>query len=232
MRTLSRSELEKIAHARLYPSLRNPNYLVLRSRRLIFASYIPTLPNNLTVLDIGGRLQPYRSLLEGRIAKYVALDVQSTEFVNVIGSGDQIPFRDATFDLVIATEVFPYIRYPEQAAAEIHRALKPGGSALVSVAAVAPRFGDEEYWRFLPRGLRAVFGSFSHVTITPEVSSLGGFCRLMNLGFHDLLRLGALKTMYEWTACPIINLLGLVLERARLSSNDQWTGNYNVIVVK
>lgn len=228
----TRSELLKIAQARLYPSLRNPNYLVLRSRRLIFARYLQTLPNNLIVLDVGGRLQPYRPLLEGKIAKYVAVDVQPTDFVNVIGSGDQLPFRDAMFNLIIATEVLPYIRHPEQAAGEIHRVLKPGGSAMLSVAAVAPRFGDEEYWRFLPRGLRALFAPFSQVTITPEVSSPGGFCRLMNLGFHDLLRFRALRAIYEWTACPIVNLLGLALEHARLTSHDQWTGNYNVIVVK
>ena len=226
------SELLNIAHARLYPSLRNPNYLVLRSRRLIFESYIRMLPNKLVILDIGGRIQPYRSLLEGKIAKYVALDVQEIGFVTVVGSGDQIPFRDGMFDLVIATEVFPYIRHPDQAAVEIHRVLKPGGSALVSVAAVAPRFGDEEYWRFLPRGLHALFTAFSQATITPEVSSVGGFCRLLNLGFHDFLKLQTLKAIYEWTACPVINLPGLALERARLTSNDQWTGNYNVIAVK
>jgi SAM-dependent methyltransferase len=228
----TRSELLEIAHARLYPSLRNPNYLVLRSRRLIFESYIRTLPDNLAILDIGGRIQPYRPLLEGKIAKYFALDVQDIGFVNVVGSGDQIPFRDGIFDLVVATEVFPYIRHPDHAAAEIHRVLKPGGSALLSVAAVAPRFGDDEYWRFLPRGLHALFGTFSQATITPEVSSIGGFCRLLNLGFHDFLKFQALKAIYEWTVCPVINLLGLALEHARLTSNDQWTGNYNVIAVK
>lgn len=232
MTTPTRSEHLKIAHARLYPSLRNPNFLVLRSRRLIFESYIRTLPNNLVVLDIGGRLQPYRPLLEGKVAKYLALDLQEIGLVTVVGSGDQIPFRDEMFDLVIATEVFPYIRHPDQAAAEIHRVLKPSGSALLSVAAIAPRFGDEEYWRFLPRGLRTLFSRFSHATITPEVSSLGGFCRLLNLGFHDFLKFQLLRTIYEWTACPVINLLGMALERARLTSNDQWAGNYNVIAVK
>ena len=232
MSTPTRDELLRIAAARLHPSLRNPNYLVLRSRHEIFASYLRTLPGNLVVLDVGGRYQPYRPLLEGKIAKYFALDVQQTEFVSVVGSGEQIPFPDATFDLVIATEVFAYFEHPRQAASEIHRVLKPGGSFLASVPAVAPRFVEEEHWRFLPRGLRSLFAPFTQLTVTPEVSSLGGFCRLMNLGFHYLLRFRALRLAYEWTACPVINLLGLALERARLTSNDQWAGNYNVIAVK
>ena len=232
MGTPTRDELLHIAHTRLYPSLRNPNYLVLRSRRKIFTSYLRTLPRNLVVLDVGGRYQPYRPLLEGKVAKYVALDIQQTEFVTVIGSGEQIPFPDGTFDLVIATEVFAYFEHPRRAAAEIVRVLKPRGSFIASMPAVAPRFVDEECWRFLPRGLRSLFSPFSKLIITPEVSSLGGFCRLINVGLHDFLRSRALKLIYEWTACPMVNLLGLTLEKAQLTSNDQWAGNYNVIAVK
>ena len=232
MGTLTRAELLQIADARLHPSLRNPNYLVLRSRREIFTSHLRALPDNLLVLDVGGRYQPYRPLLEGKIAKYIALDIQKTEFVTVIGSGEQIPFPDGTFDLLIATEVFAYFEHPRRAAGEIYRVLKPGATFVASIPAVAPRFGDEEYWRFLPRGLHSLFSPFSKLRITPEVSSLGGFCRLMNVGFHAFLRPQALKPIYEWTACPVLNLLGLALENAQLTSNDQWAGNYNVIAVK
>ena len=93
MKKVPRNELLKIAHKRLYPSLKNPNYLVPRSRRLIFTPYVQKLPGNLTVLDVGGRYQPYRPLLDGKIDKYLALDVDRTEFVTVVGTGENIPFR-------------------------------------------------------------------------------------------------------------------------------------------
>ena len=143
-----------------------------RSRRLIFTPHVQKLPGNLTVLDVGGRYQPYRPLLDGKIDKYLALDVDRTEFVTVVGTGENIPFQNETFDLVIATGVFEYFRQPYDAANEVYRVLKPGGSLLVSVAAAAPRFVDEERWRYLPLGLRSLFSQFSQVTITPEVSSL------------------------------------------------------------
>jgi len=143
---------------------------VPRSRRLIFTPYVQKLPGNLTVLDVGGRYQPYRPLLDGKIDKYLALDVDRTEFVTVVGTGENIPFQNETFDLVIATGVFEYFRQPYDAANEVYRVLKPGGSLLVSVAAAAPRFVDEERWRYLPLGLRSLFSQFSQVTITPEVS--------------------------------------------------------------
>jgi SAM-dependent methyltransferase len=229
---MNQDELLSIARSRLYPSLTNPNYLVLRSRRLIFEQWVQRLKGNLAVLDIGGRYQPYRPLLQGKIEKYVALDVLKTDFVDVVGSGEELPFQEESFDLVIATGVFEYFYKPHEAAQNIYRVLRPGGTLLVSLGAVVPRFVDEECWRYLPRGLRSVFSPFSQVTIAPEVSSVGGFCRFVNLGLHDFLQLRSLKFVYERTVCPALNLVGLCLETAQLTTNDQWTGNYSVMAIK
>jgi SAM-dependent methyltransferase len=229
---MSHDEPRRIANARLYPSLTNPNYLVLRSRRLLFAGYLQGLPGNLTVLDVGARYQPYRPLLDGKLRKYVGLDVERTELVDVLASGELLPFRDETFDLVIATCVFEYFSDPREAAKEIHRVLKPGGSLLASFNAAVPRFVDQERWRYLPLGIRTIFASFSSLRLTPEVRSLGGFCRLINLGLHDFLKLPALKFAYRMTICPAINVLGFLLETASLTVNDRWAGNYSVVAVK
>ena len=225
-------EPRRIADARLYPSLTNPNYLVLRSRRLLFAAYMQDLPGNLTVLDVGARYQPYRPLLDGKLRKYLGLDLERTELVDVVASGERVPFRDETFDLVIATCVFEYFTDPRQAAKEIHRVLKPGGSLLASFNAAVPRFVDQERWRYLPLGIKTIFASFSSLRMTPEVRSLGGFCRLLNLALHDFLKLPLLKFAYGMTMCPTVNVLGLLLEAASLTKNDRWTGNYSVIAVK
>jgi hypothetical protein len=84
--------LSQIAHERLYPSLRDPNYLVLRARRLIFTRWIEELESRtLKILDVGGRYQPYRPLFEGRIAQYVAVDLRRTEFVSVLADGEALP---------------------------------------------------------------------------------------------------------------------------------------------
>ena len=227
-----REALLRAANARLHPSLRNPNYLVLRSRRHIVASYFANLPKGLVVLDVGGRYHPYRSLIAAKCTKYLALDVERTEVVTVVGSGESIPFPDETFDLVIATCVFEYFREPHKAANEVHRVLKPGGSVLASFGSVIPQFVEEERWRYLPLGLRSLFSAFSRVNIVPEVSSLGGFCRLMNLAFQDIAGFQALRVAYGWTLCPVLNLLGLALERTHLSSSTRWTGNYTLTAIK
>src|SRR5579863_3738343 len=100
---LSRADLLKAANGRLYPSITNPNYLVLRRRRMILGQWMEGIPTQrLVVLDIGGRYQPYRPLIQPRVQRYVALDIVSTPLVDVVGTGDQLPFKDETFDLVIA----------------------------------------------------------------------------------------------------------------------------------
>src|SRR5258706_5351819 len=185
--------LVKTAHARLYPSLGDPNYLVLRARRLIFARQLQNLAGNLAVLDVGGRYQPYRPLIATKVSRYLALDIKKTELVAVVGSGERIPFRDATFDLVIATCVFDYFPKPHLAAEEIFRVLKPGGSVFASFCALAPRFEDDECWRFLPAGPRSLVSSFSGIRITPEGTTLGWLCRRAHRGPPDVFPFPALS---------------------------------------
>ena len=104
----------------------------------------------LHVLDVGGRYQPYRPLLDGRIGRYVAVDVEATELVTVVADGQALPFAPETFDLVMATQVFEYFPNPHLAAKQIHSVLRPGGVLFASVAAFAPRFVEPERWRFTP----------------------------------------------------------------------------------
>jgi ubiquinone/menaquinone biosynthesis C-methylase UbiE len=52
----------------------------------------------------------------------------------------QLPFADATFDRVIASEVLEHIPEDDQAIAELNRVLKPGGRAAVTV----PRWWPEQ----------------------------------------------------------------------------------------
>src|SRR5262249_15375509 len=147
-------------------------------------------------------------------------------------SGESIPFRNASFDLVIATQVFEYFEKPHEAAKEIHRVLRSGGTLLMSVPSFAPRFGDEDCWRYTPRALRSVLADFSRVTIRPEVTSIGGVFRFANLCIHDFLKLQLLRALYRATVCPVVNLLGSGLDRAFQSPDDRWTANYSVMAIK
>ncbi len=110
------SALERVqreSRERLLPSLRNPNWLILGRGRRIFEAGLDRLPGfGLSVLDIGGRLQPYRPLLGGRTKSYVAVDLQVTPLVNVEAAAEALPFRDEQFDFVICTRYLSTSRTP------------------------------------------------------------------------------------------------------------------------
>ncbi len=188
--------------------------------------------HGLNILDVGGRYQPYRDLLQSRTVRYVAVDIHSTEMVDVIATGECLPFPGNTFDVVIATQVFDYFAQPHLAAKQIHLVLKTGGCLFMSAPAFAPPFADAELWRFTPAGIRSTLSMFRTVEIVAEAFSPGGVIRAANLGLLSLLKMKSLRRLAEISAVPVSNLLGMFVERCRLTTNDQFTPNYSVLAIK
>ncbi|HME35359.1 MAG TPA: class I SAM-dependent methyltransferase [Candidatus Sulfotelmatobacter sp.] len=218
---------------RLHPSLTNPSWLVLRRRREIFRKWLARADGrDLDVLDVGGRIQPYRPLLEGRIRRYVAVDLRQTPLVNVVGRGEQIPFAEAQFDLVICTQVLEYIPEPAAVIAEIHRVLKPGGFLLLSVPAVFPRDSDHDLWRFLPESLRYLLRSFCDVEIVAEGSSVAGFFRTASVCLVMFTKPALLRRLLRFTLIPWLNITAASLESLCGSSSDQLAANFSAFARK
>jgi SAM-dependent methyltransferase len=221
--------VSRAAQRRLDPSLTDPNWLVLRRRREIFAMWLARIESaQLDVLDVGGRLQPYRPLMATRVRKYFALDLRKGPLVNLVARAEQIPLRGDTFDLAVCTQVLEYVCSPAAVIDEIHRVLKPGGSLLLSVPAVFPRDADEDAWRFLPASLHSLFTNFSRCEILPEGGSVIGFFRTLNVCLSMFMKSSTLRWMYRRTLCPVLNLGAELIDRMAASENDQFAANYSV----
>jgi len=218
---------------RLHPSLTNPNWLVLRERRRIFGRWLAQLPSGkLSVLDVGGRLQPYRELIENRLHRYIAVDLRLTPLVDVVARAEQLPLRDARFDLVICTQMLEYVPQPSLVVGEIYRVLRPGGALLLSVPGACLMDADEECWRFLPAGLRYLLAGFTRVEVIAEGSSVAGFFRTVNVCFDMFVRYPAARFVYRRSFCPLVNLAGALLERLSGRRNEQFAANYSVLAEK
>ena len=229
----SLEEVTRQGQERLFPGFTNPSYLVLSRRRRIFEAWLKEFPGaNLSILDLGGRIQPYRRLVAERLGPYVAVDLRRTPLVDVVARGEQIPLATDLFDVVFCTQVLEYVPQPQLVITEIYRVLKPNGILLLSVPSAFLRDSESEYWRFFPASLRMLLSSFSRVEITPEGGSISGLFRTVNICTVSFAKPSVLREFLRFTLIPILNLAAIGLEYLSGSKNDQFTVNYSVLAQK
>ena len=232
--SLQKDTIEGAIHLgreRLNPKLSNPDFLVLRQRKALFARWLQKIPlKRMNVLDVGGRIQPYRPLIEDRIERYIAIDPQFEGLLDVVAVGESIPFRDEIFDLVICTQVLGYTHAPHLVIAEIHRVLKLGATFLLSAPSLFPQHHDA-CWRFLPKGYKHLLSNFSRIEIAPEGHSISGIFRTGCVGLTILFKAGLRCRIINLALIPMMNILGQKLDKLSYG-NDQFTTNYSIMAIK
>lgn len=222
---------EQMGRERFNPKWSNPDFLILRERKRRISQWLAEIQGQrLVVLDIGGRIQPYRSLLEGRLERYVAIDPQLEGLVDVVAVGENLPFPDETFDLVICTQVLGYVSDPPAVVSEIFRVLKHGASLVFTVPEFSIRHHDER-WRFLPDGLRLLFSRFSQVEVVPEGCSVYGFFRTINTCLYFFPAKERVRQLFSVTAIPMLNLAGFIIDKIH-SGNEKLVANNCVFARK
>ncbi len=128
------------------------------------------------VLDLGARRSPYTGSLRGTV---VGLDLPVSEenwlgfnskslaqfsgpqHVPVFGRGEQIPFKDNTFDAVLMIEVIEHVEDDRAVVDEIFRVLKPGGVLIATTpnGRTAPIPAKHHRRHYTPEGLAELVGS-------------------------------------------------------------------------
>jgi SAM-dependent methyltransferase len=92
------------------------------------------------VLDVGCGHRPYEKSFFASATRYIGIDYLSDRSrPDVISSALALPFKPATFDTVVSTEVLEHVPNPATALDEMARVLKPGGHLVLSVPLYWPR---------------------------------------------------------------------------------------------
>jgi SAM-dependent methyltransferase len=116
--------------------------------------FVEAIGRGKRVLDLGCRSGALtRHFLEGNSVVGLDVDAAALEKARALGIEpvqgnveDPLPFEDASFDAVVAGELFEHLRFPDALVAEIERVLRPGA---VLVGSVPNAFRLQSRLRFL-----------------------------------------------------------------------------------
>ena len=115
-------------------------------------------PGRLRVLDVGCGVKPYYPLFAEHADSYVGVDVVENEMAELLGSVEDLPVANASFDVVLCTQVLEHCDDPAQAVRELRRVTAPGGRVLASTHGVQVFHpSPHDYWRWTHEGLRRLF---------------------------------------------------------------------------
>lgn len=124
------------------------------------------------VLDVGSLDAPYRKLIH--YSSYTTIDINPKAKADYTGDVHNLPFKDNTYDTIIATELLEHCHTPEKAVKEMHRVIKKNGSCLASTRFIYYQHDlIEDYYRYAAPGLKYLFKDFREVKIYPLGNSLG-----------------------------------------------------------
>ena len=159
------------------------------------------------ILDVGAGVMPYYPLFGELADDYVGNDVTARPGITSVSPVEQLDQPDASFDLVLCTQVLEHVRHPAAALAEMTRVLRPGGVLFLSTHGVYPWHPDpSDYWRWTQQGFEAMFEDVDGLNLL-ELHPLGGsaatLATLVALALRDLGRIAA----------PLIAAVNLTGER-------------------
>ncbi len=110
------------------------------------------------LLDVGCGARPHGGVLAPYIASHTGLEFDRVRYAETPpdcwGSALDLPFRDESFDTVLAAQVLEHLPEPARACAEIGRVLKPGGYLILSAPHIwGVHEPPHDYFRFTGYGL-------------------------------------------------------------------------------
>ncbi len=164
------------------------------------------------ILDIGAGSTEYRDIFPNR----TTLDIDPARKPDIIGDAEQLPFKDASWEIVLCSEVFEHLARPQVVVSELWRVLKPGGLLIMTTDFIFPVHAPpEDYWRYTPYTVQMLFKEWDIVEISAESDVFTTIAILLQrIIFQTKLRGGKItKGILSLLVHFFANLDGLVLVR-------------------
>lgn len=156
----------------------------VKNRDAWVAQQAATIPSGSRILDVGAGSAPYRRLFRHCIYKthdFEQLEDEQLRFggyaqIDVVSDAKAVPVPDASFDVVICTEVLEHVPEPIVVVRELGRIIAPGGR-LVLTAPLGSGIHQEPYHfygGYTPYWYRKFLdeAGFESIVVTPNAGSL------------------------------------------------------------
>jgi SAM-dependent methyltransferase len=142
------------------------------------------------VLDVGCGNQPYAPLVLRQASTYVGIDLSCAHdpAPHVCGDSLQLPFKDASFDAVLSTQVIEHVTDPFVMVKEIGRVVRPGGYAVITGPFAWPLHEEpHDYFRFTKYAFAqlAARGGLSVVSIRERGGTIMALTQLLAALAYD-----------------------------------------------
>jgi SAM-dependent methyltransferase len=169
------------------------------------------------VLDVGCGVKPYYPLFADVALEYVGVDVVQNPAADLQGAVEDLPVADASFDVVLCTQVLEHADDPAQAVRELRRVVAPGGRVLASTHGVQVYHpSPNDHWRWTHTGLERLFrdnGDWSALTVRPASGTASCMAMLAST-YLDLLARRAHVAPVGRALVGALNRTGEALDRS------------------
>jgi SAM-dependent methyltransferase len=209
----------------------NPFYIVRNGLNQNIKYLSKNLKGNL--LDIGCGSKPYEDFF--KVKKYIGLDIESKKSKNkkkadFFYDGRKFPFKSASFDCAICSEVIEHVFDPDYFLKETNRVLKKNGRLLIS----APFIWDEheqpfDYARYSSFGLRHLLkkNNFTIILEKKNGTDVSAIFQLINCYIYKIIEKYPkfLRLIIFFLIMGSLNILGLLLGKTLPKNKDFYLGN-------
>lgn len=190
------------------------------------------------ILDIGCGDMPYYPLFAAVADEYVGTDIEPGPNVRYVCPIEALEVEDASFDLVLCTQVLEHARDPAQALREIARVLRPGGHTFVTTHGIWPFHPyPVDLWRWTQQGLDSLVADTPGLALRELVPHRGTASALaLMLGYYvDVVTRRRILAPVRWGAIAALNAAGLAGDRVRrlgYPNRDTLIHNFLVVCVR
>jgi SAM-dependent methyltransferase len=187
------------------------------------------------IIDVGCGVKPYYPFFADVASEYVGVDVVENPAAELLGPVEALPVDDASFDVVLCTQVLEHADDPVQAVRELRRVTRPGGRVLASTHGVQVYHPSPvDYWRWTHEGLRRLFttsAEWGDVSVVPAAGTASALAMLLGTYVEIALR----RTVRARPPVYALNRLGAALDARAAMLRDPVPGslipNLHVVAV-